>query len=227
MLSFQNEDNFIRNLVTIRTPGHAHASVIAQKLNARLDEALPIPVADLQLDLRIDSEDDEATLERLERGACDLLERRTGHVILPGLYQLDLPAWWWGQLEVMRGPLRQVNAITYLSEATPGEYDTADLAQFWIDEQERTFTITPLRSFERPTLWSEVHRVRVMFEAGYKTADESGDSDPPPEMPDGLRTTLTMLVGHFYENRDLFKSGKLAEVESSAGYILNAFRQFW
>lgn len=226
MLSYQNEDNFIRNLVTIKCAGRT-PTVIARKLNARLDEALPVPLEDLQLDLRIDSEDDEATLERLERGACDLLERRTGHVIMPGLYQLDLGGWWYGDLEVMRGPLRTITGVTYLGEDGAGSYSSADVGQFWVDEQERSFTIRALSTFTRPTLWNEAARVRVMFEAGYRTADESGESDAPPEMPDGLRTTLIMLVGHFYENRDLFKSGKLAEVESSAGYILNAYRQFW
>ena len=31
---------------------------------------VPIPMADLMLDLRVDSEDEEATLERIQRGAC-------------------------------------------------------------------------------------------------------------------------------------------------------------
>lgn len=221
--SLEDGDNFIRNMVTIRHGRHgAMTSPPARKLT-RID-TLPIATADLIEDLRLDSDEEVATLERMERGAADFLERRTGYVVIPGTYQVDLDGWWIEDLEVMRGPIRELADVEYLVDATT--WTGVDTANFWVDEGDRDFRIRPLRSWTRPALWSEVNRVRLTFDAGFKLDDEAGADEVQP-MPDGLRTTLTMLVGHYYQNRELFAAGKIADVEMSAGHLLAAYRQFW
>lgn len=219
-ISFEDGDNFIRNAVTVKCAGGPLQSPPARKLTR--DEGLPVSVEDLALDLRIDSDDENETLERLERGAAAFLERRTGYVVIPGRYQVDLPGWWSGPLEIMRGPLRELISITYLDAA--GAEATASAGGFYVESTDRTFSVRPLTTFDRPALWSEVGRVRLTFDAGFRLPDESGDA---LELEDGLRTCLTMLVGHYYQNRELFAAGKLEAVETGGRDLLGAYRQFW
>lgn len=220
-ISFEDGDNFIRNQVTIVCDGGPPTSPPARKLSR--DEGLPVSVDDLAEDLRIDTDEFDATLERMERGAAAFLEKRTGFVLIPGLYQVDLPGWWSGPMQVMRGPLRELVSITYLD--ADGQTATADPDGFYVEEPDaRSFTVRPLSTFDRPTLWAEVRRVRLQFTAGFRLPDES---DGPPEMDDGLRTTLIMLVGHYYQNRELFAAGKLEAIETSGRDLLGAYRQFW
>lgn len=183
----------------------------------------PVPVEDLMLDLRVDSDDEEETVRRMMRGACAFLERRTAHVLIPGSYEVDLRGWWVGELELNRGPLREVTGVRYLVDAD--DWASVDLADFYVRGQDRAFTIQPLTRFDRPTLWSEAGHVQLLFDAGYRTQDESGADGPA--MDDGLRTTLTMLVAHYYKNRELFAAGALEAVEKGAEGILGAYRQYW
>jgi hypothetical protein len=225
-VSFEDGDNFIRNMVTVRCGSGPLTSPPARKMTR--DSGLPIPIEDLQLDLRVDSDDDVATLERIERGCCDFLERRTGYVLMPGSYQVDLPGWWWGELQVMRGPLRELPTVQYLAGAN--DMQVADLAGFYVTEGDRDFSIRQLSTFSRPTLWSEVGLVRLTFDAGFHIEPASGASDPSddgPPMDDGLRTVLTMCVGHYYKNRELFEAGKLEQLELGAMAFLGTYRQFW
>jgi uncharacterized phiE125 gp8 family phage protein len=227
-ISFEDGDNFIRNAVTIRCGRGDWQAPPARKLTR--SAALPVPVDDLLLDLRVDSDEEVPTLERLERACCDFIERRTGFVLMPGTYQVDLPSWWSGPLEIMRGPLRELTGISYLTSATTSV--DAPLDGFWVEEQDRSFSVRPLSTFDRPVLWSEVGRVRLTFDAGFGIEPESGQSgesgeDAFPPMDDGLRTILTMSVAHYYKNRELFDAGKLEQLELGAMAFLGAYRQFW
>lgn len=221
-ISWEDGDNFIRNAVSIRCGRGPVQGPPARKMTR--DDGLPIPIEDLMLDLRVDSDHEAETLERIQRGACDFLERRTGYVLIPGTYQLTLPGWWSGPMEIMRGPLREVDSVTYL--AGPNDWQAADLDGFYVSDDARSFTVRPLSSFDRPQLWSEVGQVRLQFQAGYGTSDESGsDAFEAPEP--GLLTVLTMTCGHYYKNRELFDAGKLEQLELGAMAFLGVYRQFW
>lgn len=218
--SFHDGDNFIRNMVTVRGCGWAPA-IIARKLTTM--EELPVSIDDLVLDLRVDSDEEDETLARMERGAAAWLERRTGYVVSPGTYQVDLAGWWPDVAEVMRGPLRQLDSVSYLDAA--GASVDADLSQFWVQEEDRSFTVKALSSFTRPPLWSEVQRVRLTFSAGFRLPSETAPGLVALE--DGLRTILIMMTGHLYKNRELFAAGKLEALDDYGRTLLGTYRQFW
>lgn len=222
-VAYSDGDNFIRNMVTVRGRDGRMTTPPARKMT-RDAAALPISVADLMDDLRVDSDDEAETLERMELGACAVIERRTGYVLIPGRYQVDLPGWWTGPMEVMRGPLRELVSVTYLAAPDGAETSVADLAGFYVEEEDRSFAIRSLSTFVRPELWSEVRRVRLTFDAGFRQADETTEVQ---ELEDGLRTCLTMLVGHYYQNRELFAAGKLEALDAGGRDLLGAYRQFW
>lgn len=222
-ISYYDGDNFVRNAITVKCDGRA-PQVLASKVTT--SDALPVSTEDVMLDLRVDSDDEEDTIRRMIRGAADFMERRTAYAILPGSYQVLLPGWWYGELEVHRGPVREVSAIEYLRG--PNDWVAVDLANFYVEfgALGRSFTMRTLSTFDRPDLWSEVKRVRVSFTAGFATAAEE-EADANAQMPDGLRTALIMLVGHYYKNRELFAAGAMEAVEKDAMGILGAYRQYW
>lgn len=220
-ISFHDGDNFIRNTVTVRCGGVAFRNILARKVTVSDED--PVPIDDLMLDLRVDSDDEEETVRRMARGAAAFMERRTAYVLLPGTYEVTLPGWWVGDLELNRGPLRSVDSVRYL--AGRDDWQDTDLDGFYVDAKERSFNVRALTSFNRPTLWSEVGQVRLTFQAGFRVESES--EGEAPELEDGLRTTLTMLVAHYYKNRELFAAGALEAVEKGAEGILGAYRQYW
>jgi uncharacterized phiE125 gp8 family phage protein len=201
------------------------------------DSGFPIKIEDLLLDLRVDSAEEANTVKRMARGAAAFLEKRTGVSILKGTYEAKFHSWPIGPgqaWEFLRMPLRDVTEISWFDGNTsPPSWLEVALNGFFVDEREKSFVVIPLQGFALPTPWAPMNGVRLIFEAGYLTSEEaaaqsSGDGELGAlAIPDDMRTLLTMLTGHFYDNRDLFAADKLAEVEASAGSLLASQRMFW
>jgi uncharacterized phiE125 gp8 family phage protein len=199
--------------------------------------SLPVSIADLKLDLRVDSDDEDDALDRMARGAAGFLERRTGFVLIPGRYetwgpppaQLQWPTFQPMPWEIMRGPLRELEQISYRNSAST----FADLAisDFIVQEQSRSFLIGAPNGFNWPTdiyYSNPLPNFRVRFMAGFDTVDlDSGVSGEEHPLDDGMRTCFLALCAHFYQNRELLAADKVAEIEAGAGSLLGAYRQFW
>lgn len=223
-VSFQDRDNFIRNMVTIAGCGRGAGGPPMRKISTG---GLPVPVDEILLDLRVDDPDDEAeTVERLARGACAFIERRTGFVLLPTVYEVQLSAWPTSSMQVLRGPFRQVDGVTY--QAARDDWQEVDADDYWVSSGDRDFTLRFLSDFASPSLWQNEDCIRVRFQAGFDAAGESGGDQP---IEDGLRTILLMVTGHYYKNREILgaadpTSGAEA-VELGATSLLGQYRQFW
>lgn len=223
-ISFEDGDNFIRNAVTVLGPRLPGRGAQLRKISTG---DLPVTVDEICEDLRVDDPDDEAaTVERLCRGACAFIERRTGFVMLPTVYELSASQWWTGAVDVLRGPLREVSEVEYQSDRDV--WDPVDPLQFWTSREARSFKLRFLSEFERPALWQPEDCVRVRFSAGFDAADETGGDLP---IEDGLRTVLLMVTGHYYRNREMLGAADpkygLAAVELGATSLLGQYRQFW
>lgn len=194
---------------------------------------LPLNLEETKLDLRVDSSDDDETLLRMIRAAGDFAERRTGYVFNPGTYHAFFDDWDAAfnckdrfRLELLRGPLRALNAVSYLTGNDV--WADADLADFLVSRREKSFFVTPLDTFTAPDLFACVDGVRLSFDAGFDPDDmDTGLSGEDKPLDAGLKTMLTMLVGHFYKNRELFEADKMGDLELGAGSILGAYRQFY
>lgn len=223
-ISFEDGDNFIRNAVTVLGPRLPGRGAQLRKISTG---DLPVTVDEICEDLRVDDPDDEAaTVERLCRGACAFIERRTGFVMLPTVYELSASQWWTGAVDVLRGPLREVSEVEYQSDRDV--WDPVDPLQFWTSREARSFKLRFLSDFERPALWQPEDCVRVRFSAGFDAADETGGDLP---IEDGLRSVLLMVTGHYYRNREMLGAADpkygLAAVELGATSLLGQYRQFW
>lgn len=185
-------------------------------------DSLPVDVEDVKLDLRIDGDDGDATIERMIQAAASLLEIRTGFVLLAGRFEVLLDCF--APVEIMRGPFRELVAVDAMTGKN--EWTELDVGDFRVIEKTRSFELSPYPEWTWSTLYTGRAGVRVRFEAGFDNGEtgQSGDEHP---LDANLRGVLIALVGHYYENRELFAADKLTEIESTAGGLLNSVRQFW
>lgn len=218
----------------IREPYRGHLRSHGQPIIRRLseDDQLPVPLADLRLDLRIDDDDDGATLERMERTAADLIEARSGKVIIPGTFEVLFDAG--ARFKIERAPLRQVTALAFMTDKNV--WTDQDLDDFRVITSAGSFEIGAFPGWTAPHFYMLEKTVRIQFRAGWETDPVSGESDGDVlisgddavgKMPARYRGILIALTGHFYENRELFMADKLTEIESTAGGLLNSIRTFW
>lgn len=221
-------------------PGWYHdgqSKVSMRKLTT--SAGFPIALDEILLDLRVDSDDESKTIQRLARAAAAFLEKRTGIAVLQGTYEAKFSSWsLFKPWEFMRSPLRVVKEISVLDGTqSPPTWEAIDIGKFFVTELAKSFLVVPLQGVDLPQIWAPFHGIRVLFDAGFDNVAESGDDEPINESGEGdldalpiaddMRTTLLMLVGHFYENRELFAADKLAQVEASAGSLLASNRMFW
>lgn len=195
----------------------------------------PIPIEDIATDLRVEDESLD-TITRMARAAATFLERRSGYSILQGRYESVFSSWntLWTPWEFMRAPLRSLVEVSVLDgTSSPPTWIAEGVDNFFVSPREKSFLLTTLTGYTPPSVWAPFDGIRVRFDAGYDVLLQSGvdqesddDSDPLP-IPDDVRTILTMLTGHYYQNRELFAADKLTEVEASAGSLLTSIRQFW
>jgi uncharacterized phiE125 gp8 family phage protein len=204
------------------------------------ESGLPVALEALKQDLRIDDDDFDATLERMSATAAGLIERRSGYVLVPGLFEAlvdtfgdwNLGAWSITRtpLAFRRAPFRELVSVEAMTAANI--WTAQELDDFQVIERERDFQLTPFASFQAPCPYATSSGVRVRFRAGFDLEDRAtGDS---PESGDGgfpvdptIRGVFIALVGHYYQNRELFGADKLTEIESTAGGLLNSIRTFW
>lgn len=219
---------------------HGHGSPVAMR-KIETSKGFPISIDEIMFDLRVDSDDEKATLTRLARAAAAFLEKRTGFAVLQGRYEAKFSQWnilepW----QFLRAPFRSMVEISWLDGSnSPPDWIPVDLNKFFVTDLDKSFLVLPLQGAQGivlPTIWAPYHGIRVRFNAGFDVIAESGvdqesgegiDGETELPIPDDLRTTLTALTGHFYENRELFAADKIAEVEMSAGSLLASNRQYW
>ncbi len=99
-----------------------------------------------------------------------------------------------GVIRLPQPPLQSVTHIKYIdSSNTEHIIEGGDLANYIIDTDSEPGEITPLTSWPSVTL-RKTAAIKVRYVAGYASA---------ADIPEPLIQGLLMLVGHFYENREI------------------------
>lgn len=201
----------------------------------------PISLDDVKADLRVDSSDEDPTIKRMMRAAAEFLEGRTGCSVLAGRYEANFNEWClFAPWEFHRWPLREVLEIAWIDVSqSPPTWVSVDLGQFMVSARSKSFLVQPLTAFVAPPLYAPFSGIRVRFVAGFdvltdqssgeEQVSEGGDGDDgeAKTITDRMRTLLTMLVAHYYQNRELFLADKQAEIEASAGSLIASERKYW
>lgn len=226
--SLYNNDNFIRNLVTFSCGG---VDVPVEVRRIASSPVLPVDLDEVLYDLRVDDADEPAerdSVERMFRTAAGYIEKASACVVCRGTFEALLPGWWDGDLEVRRYPLREVVSIEGLTAANT--WAVVPDADLYAEPGADAFRVRILNSYTRPTLWSEVNRTRLRFEAGFDDAAGSGVSsgaDTGLPILDPFKGIAIAMTAHLYKNRELLEADRMSEVERGLGSLLGSIRTLW
>ena len=154
----------------------------------------PVSLADAKAHLRVDVPDDDALISRLITGARSELERSLGRALITQTWTYWLDAWPQGYAVSL--PLAPVQSIEQVrTYAQDDSFAVLPASGYLLDGQG-----SPPRLIRRGTVaWVQPLRpgngIAIDFTAGHGTQ--------PTDVPAALRIALLVLVGHWYENRQL------------------------
>lgn len=116
-----------------------------------------------------------------------------------------------------RGPLLAVSSITYLDSA--GASQTLATDQYQVDAFFMPPRIVPPLGVVWPyTQAGAINAVTVTYTAGYGTG---GSPEDLSVVPSSLKAAMKLLVGHWYENRELMGPVTMAEIPMAVKSLLS------
>jgi len=150
---------------------------------------------ELKRRIRVEHDDDDSTLTAYLAAARKLAEDNTRLGFINATWTNKMDAFpQCGVIEPSRAPLVSVTSITYID--TNGDTQTWSADDYDVDTDSKPGRITPAYGESWPTTRITLNAVTVTFVAGYGATR--------PDVPDGLRQAVAMLVGHWNENREAF-----------------------
>ena len=162
----------------------------------------PVSLSDAKAHLRVDTTDDDLLIGRLITGARSELERGLGRALITQSWTYWLDVWPSGYaVPLPLAPVQSIEAVRIY--ALDDSYSTLPASGYLLDGLG-----SPPRLIRRGTIaWLQPLRpgngIAIDFTAGHGTQ--------PTDVPAALRIALQVLVGHWYEHRELAdSSGGLA-----------------
>lgn len=151
-----------------------------------------VSVADLQVALRVDSGDDVSFIADLLDTAVAMIDGPSGigYALLSQVwtYRIDR---WRDQIALPGAPFVQVNEIRYLD--TSGATQVLDPAAYRIVTTGDEGQIVPAWGTDWPACRQTLGAVEIDYQLG--VAD-------PAQVDAGLKTAISLMVGHWYANRE-------------------------
>lgn len=171
----------------------------------------PLSLPDVKAALRIETDTEDAGLLRMIAVARSFIERRLDRAILAQTWTLTLDALPSGPVCLRPGKVAGLIGGTV-------RYGTGE-ARPLADGEVRLIRSVPARAaFDLPATegGAPVTGLTLRFEAGW--AD-------PAAIPAEIIHAVTLLVAHYYEERQLFASGRYVPVPTSLQAHIEAFRE--
>lgn len=170
--------------------------------------AEPISLDEALVHCRIDGNEETGLLLASIVAARRQAETVTGCALVTQTldYTLDaFPCW---ELEVPKGPLQSVTAITYVD--TDGVTQTLSSALYQVDATDERGIITPAWGQSWPTTRQQLAAVKVRYVAGYGAANA---------VPQEIKQWMLVQIAHWYRNREAAVDGVLAQTPGVDGLI--------
>lgn len=158
-------------------------------------------LATIKAALKIDYDEDDATLSLYRSAAISLVERRTEMLLSPQsriAYLRD-----WSKAAIPDHPLSSITSITYRDASNA--VTTMPVGDYWVDRADGPMAC--VRFLESPAIY-EGTQIEMAYTAGY--------SEVPPE----INHAVIALVGGWYNNPEAFQPIGLSTVPLSVEYIL-------
>ncbi|TAK49744.1 MAG: hypothetical protein EPO23_00475 [Xanthobacteraceae bacterium] len=175
--------------------------------------AEPLSLDDARRYLRVEHDDDDATIAALIAAARNHVEALTRRVLITQTWRFVRDDWPGdGRIRLRMGPLRGLSAARLID--AQGTAAALDAGLFVADRASNTLTASP---------WALPVPGRAT--AGIELDIALGFGPAPEDVPDMLRHAIRMLVAHWYENRGLVGIGQsVAMMPPTVAAMLTSFR---
>lgn len=167
----------------------------------------PVSVGDVLTHSRIDSHDDDTYLAGLIIKATRAIERELDRQFITATWKLYLDEFP-GEILLRKLPVASVTSVAYVD--TAGSAQTLAATEYQTDytAPDSPGRIRPAYGKTWPSTRADTYNaVTVTFTAGYGAASA---------VPQTIKHAICMMVGHWYENRELEASGEGLSAESRA-----------
>lgn len=167
--------------------------------------------------LRIDWDDDDLDLIDLTKTAAEWVETTVGRSLLTTIWRMDLACWpKSGCVALPMPPTQSVSHVKYLD--TTGTLQTLDSSKYFTSgDSFCPSSIVFTREEPLPTIKeNRPHAVQVTYAAGYGTSTN---------VPPTARQAMLMLIGHWWENREVLAAGSVnSQIEAGLASLLRTLK---
>lgn len=162
----------------------------------------PLTRAEAKTHLRVDSDitDQDGLIDGLIIAAREYVENYCRRSLVQRTLELRLDCFP-GQILLPRGPVISLTSVKYLDNS--GVLTTVDSSIYQTDLYSMPARVMPVFGSIFPIAgYGRLNAVVVEYEAGY--AHSSGSpTDLADTVPSSIKAALKLLVGHWYENREV------------------------
>lgn len=171
----------------------------------------PVTLDTARQHLRIDSTEEDESIERLNSAARRWVERASGRALIQQTWEMTLDCWpITSVLELPKPPLMAVNSIKYIDTATPGNVLTLSATQYIADVTTQPGRVSLVINGSWPTsALRPIGGVVINFDAGYGATVK--------DVPETYIQAILVLLSDGFENRE---SGFPSEAAARAVYSL-------
>jgi len=156
--------------------------------------ALPVTLAEVKAQLRIEHDDEDLYLDRLINAGIGMIDAKG--MLGQGLITQTWAQWMANspprEVALQLGPVQSVTAVKYYD--TSGDLQTDTLANYNIFGLSRNKTIKPKTGYNWPTAQVRQDAIKIEYVVGF--------GDASTDVPDTIRHAMLMLVAYWYENRE-------------------------
>lgn len=173
----------------------------------------PVSLEDAKAHLRVLHDDEDALIEGLIVAATRHVEKTLGLSLMERTYRLTLDAFS-DAIELPRGPVASVSAVTYSDE--DGITQTLDDDWYSVDLSSVRQWLVRNSGYSWPALLDGVNAVSVEYVTGFDTL---------PDSYADIRHAILLLIGHWYTNREAVNIGNItSEIPMAVDALLQPYR---
>ena len=171
--------------------------------------AEPLSLAEVKEFLRVDSSDEDATLNIMISAAREMCETYTRQILMTTTIDEVGDAFPAGNISLSRSPIQSITSVSYLDSA--GDTQTVSSSDYTSDLISQPSRLDPVTSW--PTASVEVNAVTIRYVVGYTSASD---------VPAPIRQGIMLAIASMYENR----TDGVKRLPTASEYLWNPFRIF-
>lgn len=173
--------------------------------------AEPVTATEAKTHCRITGTDQDSVITILISAAREMAEAITRRALITQTWDMYLDRFE-RVIDVPLPPLQSVTSVTYTD--TAGDSQTAASSLYDVDLAGNRIILKDDQVW--PDTLIHENSVIVRFVAGYGAA---GTAIPQP-----IKQAILMLIGHFYENREVSAPIQITQVPMAADWLLSPYR---